>query len=357
MLETIREYAAEQLTASGEADELRCRHAEWFLDLADEGTIIVMDALWLDRVDPEVDNVRGALDFAGATGQSQRVLSATAALRDFWFTRGYITEGQMRLEKALIADPEPTPARCIALIAASMEAMGAGDDSPARRHVDEALAIADSLGDPRLSALARCQDAWLLTDDERWSEALAILDDVIPLLRDLGAWDIAIPANRTRAWMYEELGDMDSFWLLTEENLEHSRAHGHRRIEARSLGALAEKAANEGRFDDARDLLVQSLRIDRELGNVPFVSLDLVRFAVIQTRDGRPELATRLIARAVTLFHEIGFSLESWMTREVDDATAAVRAQMDDASFEAAWEEGAKMSLDEAIALALDSST
>ncbi|MGH3132988.1 MAG: hypothetical protein ACRDNY_04470, partial [Gaiellaceae bacterium] len=267
---------------------------------------------------------------------------------------GYITEGRTRLENALAADVEPTPARCSALIAASAAAVVAGDVPAARRHLGQALAMADSLGDPRLSALARLQEAWLLTEDERWSDALAILDHVIPVLRELGAWDVAIPANRTRAWMYEELGDMDRFWLLTEENLEHSRAHGHRRIEARSLGALAERAANEGRFDAARDLLVQSLGIDRELGNLPFVSLDLVRFAVIHTRDGRPELAARLIARAVAVFHEIGISLETWMTREVEDATAAVRAQLDDDSFDAAWEQGTRISLDDAVARALD---
>ena len=357
MLETIREYATERLEGSGEAGALRQGHAAHFLDLAEKGTVIAMDATWVDRMDAEVDNVRGALDFAGATEQSQRVLSATASLRDFWFTRGYNAEGLTRLQNALAADPEPTPARCSALIASSMAADYAGDAPSARRHLDQALALADSLQDPRLSALARLQDAWLLTGAERWSDALAMLDDVIPVLRDLGAWDVAIPANRTRAWMYEELGDMDRSWLLTEENLEHSRAHGHRRIEARSLGALAERAENEGRFDDARDLLVQSLRIDRELGNVPMVSFDLVRFAVIHARDGRPELAARLVARAVAVFDEIGFALESWMTRDVEDATAAVRAQLDDVAFDEAWEAGAKLSLDEAVALALETPT
>jgi predicted ATPase len=353
MLETIREYAAEKLEASGEAEELRRRHAEHFLELADEGTIIVKDAAWLDRVDVDVDNVRAALDFAAATGQSQRVMSATASLRDFWFTRGYIVEGQTRLEKALAIDSEPTRARCFALIAASMEAM-VGDASPARRYLEEALTVADSLGDPYLSALATCQQAWLLTDEERWSEALAILDEVIPALRDLGAWEVAIPANRTRAWVYQELGDMDSFWLLTEENLEHSRAHGHRRIEARSLGALAERAANEGRFDEARELLEQSFRIDRELGNIPFLSLDLGRFAVIHAREGNPRLAARLLSCSVATFDRIGFTPESWMTHELDEATAAVRARLDADVFAAAWEEGARTSLDEAVALALE---
>jgi predicted ATPase/class 3 adenylate cyclase len=349
MLETIREYAAERLRESGEAEDLRRRHAEHFLDLADEGTFIAMDGTWLDRVDAEVDNVRRALDFAAATGQTRRVLRATGSLADFWFTRGYIAEERTRLERALAVDPEPTAARCVALIAACRATAGEGG----RRYLDEATTIAASLGDPYLSALARLNDAWLLTDDERWSDALAILDDVIPVLRGLGAWELAIPANRTRAWTYEELGDMSRFWQLTEENLEHSRAHGHRRIEARSLGALAERATNEGRFDDAREFLVQSLRIDRELGNVLFMSLDLVRFAVVHTREGRTQLAARLISRAVAMIHEKGFSLESWMTREVDEATAVVQARLDDASFDAAWQDGARMSVDDAIALAL----
>jgi tetratricopeptide (TPR) repeat protein len=355
MLETIREYATEKLEESGDEGALRRRHAEHFLDLAEEGTFIVMDASWVDRVDADLDNVRSALDFAAATAETERVLRATASLRDFWFTRGYIAEGKTRLENALAADPEPTSARCLALLAAtSLAVAGGGDVLVRRRHLDEALSLADALRDEYMRALARLQEVWLLTEDARWSEALPILDQVIPVLRDLGAWDVAIPANRTRAWTYEELGDMDRFWLLTEENLEHSRMHGHRRIEARSLGALSERAANEGRFEDARDLLVQSFRIDRELGNVPFVSMDLVRFAVIHTREARPETAARLIARAVTVFQEIGLTLESWMAQEVDDATAAVRARLDDDVFVAAWEAGEKLTIDEAVALALD---
>jgi len=353
MLETIREYATERLDESSEADDLRRRHAEFFLNFAEEGTFILMDSTWADRVDSELDNVRGALDFGAMTGESQRTLRATAYLRDFWFTRGYIAEGLMRLENALSADIAPTPARCSALVAASMAAMMAGDDALAREHADEAMSLADSLGDPYLSALASYQDACVLTEGARWSEALAILDDVVPLLRDLGAWDVAIAANRTRAWMYEELGDRDRALILYKENLKHSRVHGHKRIEARSLGVLAEIAADEGRLDEARELLLASFRIDQELGNVPFMSFDLVRFAAVYLREGKAEVAARLIGRAVAGFEEIGLSLESWMTRELNQATEAAQAQLDQASFTAAWEAGAKMNLDDAIALAL----
>lgn len=146
---------------------------------------------------------------------------------------------------------------------------------------------------------------------------------------------------------------MNTFWELTEENLRDSRAHGHRRIEARSLGALAERAGAQGRFEEQRDLLVQSLEIDRQVGNILFMNLDLVRFAAIHTREGRPATAARLVSRAVAALEEIGFELETWMTTEIDAAIAAARATLDPAAFDTAWEAGRSLGLDEAIALAL----
>ena len=355
MLETIREYATEQLEEEGQADEIRHHHAEHFLALAEEAEQhLARDAVWLDRLDAELDNIRSALDFAAAR-ETQHVLSATAALDDFLFTRGYGLEGWTRLENALAADPEPTAARCRALIAASYAGTASGDDVTARVHIDEALAISSELGDAHLNALARYQDACLLAQPGTWSAALEILEDVVPVLRRLGDWDMAIRANRTRAWMYEELGDKRRYWELVEENLEDARAHGHKRIEARSLAALANLAVNEERFDDAHALRSQSLRIDLELGNLPFLAVQLVSFAFASARRGYPVIAAKLLSRAAALRDELGYSLESWMTQQNEDALAAVRPQLDDAAFDAAWEAGAELSLDEAIALALDS--
>jgi predicted ATPase/class 3 adenylate cyclase len=354
MLETIRGYAAERLDESGEADDLRRRHAAHFLDLAEEAEVhLATGGTWLYRLDVEVDNLRSALDFATGN-EPQRALRAAAALDDFWFMRGHISEGRARLESALAAGPEPTVARCLALIAASKASVASGDDLTASARVAEALDLSSALGDAHLRALARYAETWLLMDEGEWSAALEILEDIVPVLRGLGDWDMAIRANRSRAWMYEELGDKERFWAISEENLEDARAHGHRRIEARSLGALAELAASEGRFKDADILLTQSFRIDLELGNLPFVSVDLVRFALTSVRAGKPSVAAQLLSRAMALRDEIGFALESWMTLETEEALAAVRAQLDDSAFDEAWEAGAKLSLDEAIALALE---
>jgi predicted ATPase/class 3 adenylate cyclase len=354
MLETIREYATEGLDASGEADELRRRHAEHFLDLAEDAEAhLTTGGKWLDRLDVEVDNLRSALDCATGT-EPQRALRAAAALDEFWFMRGHISEGRARLERALAAGPERTAARCRALIAASKASVASGDDLTASARVAEALDISTALEDAHLRALAQYAETWLLTREGQWSAALEILEDIVPVLRGLGDWDMAIRANRTRAWMYEELGNMARFWAITEANLEDARAHGHKRIEARGLGALGDRAADEGRFDDAHALQSQSLRIDLELGNLPFVSVDLVRFALISVRRGKPFVAAQLLSRATTMRDEIGFALESWMTEETEEALTAVRAQLDEGAFARAWESGANLSLDEAIALALD---
>ena len=108
----------------------------------------------------------------------------------------------------------------------------------ASARVAEALDLSSALGDAHLRALARYAETWLLMHGGEWSAALEILEDIVPVLRGLGDWDMAIRANRSRAWMYEELGDKARFWELTEENLEDARVHGHKRIEARSLGAV-----------------------------------------------------------------------------------------------------------------------
>jgi hypothetical protein len=116
---------------------------------------------------------------------------------------------------------------------------------------------------------------------------------------------------------------------------------------------LSYRAVQEGRLDDARALQAQSLRIDLELGNIPFVSVDLVRFALIFARAGEPLVGAQLLSHATVLRHEIGMTLESWMEDDTNEALAAVRVQ-DEEAFMDAWEAGERMSLDEAVALVLE---
>ena len=100
----------------------------------------------------------------------------------------------------------------------------------------------------------------------------------------------------------------------------------------------------------------ESFRIDLDMGFSMFVAVDLVRLATVSTAEGDPETAARLLARANALREEVGYSEESWMTDEREQARASVKSTLDEATFTRAWDHGLRMKLDEAVALALGES-
>jgi non-specific serine/threonine protein kinase len=104
LLETIRQYGREKLEASGEAEDVRRRHALFFLRLAEEAEPAMLgpqqDA-WMGRLEMEHDNLRAALGWLRQEGALERDLRLAGALGRFWWFRGYFTEGRAWLEELL----------------------------------------------------------------------------------------------------------------------------------------------------------------------------------------------------------------------------------------------------------------
>jgi predicted ATPase/class 3 adenylate cyclase len=112
MLETIHEYAREKLEESGEAEEVRRRHAEHFLTLAEESypELKGPDQLeWLERLEAEHDNMRAALSWALGRKEAEVALRLGGALWWFWWMRGHNSEGRRLLEEALAIDGRVSP--------------------------------------------------------------------------------------------------------------------------------------------------------------------------------------------------------------------------------------------------------
>ena len=355
MLETIREYAVDRLEQSDEADEMRRRHWQYFLALAEEAEPHLRGdpKEWLERLDPEHDNLRAALDGAETAGETQSVLRLVAALSEFWAVRGHFEEADRRIERALAAEPLPTLERARALVAAAHFASSAGDAARERGRAEEALALFAELGDPGGSAQARLALAWVVASERDWATARELVEKSVQELMELGDHLNALSARRTLAWMHEELGDHTGYRQLTEENLELARAVGQRRIEARALGALAMLALEDGRIADATSLLHDSFRIDRDLGNAVFVSVDLARFAAVALQTGDAIASAQLLARSAALQAEIGWSPESWAAEEYEQILGKTRAALHAADFTAAWERGQALDADDAVALVL----
>src|SRR5829696_5077666 len=145
MLETVHEYAREKLEESGEAEEVKRRHAEYFVALAEEAhpELKGQDQLeWLQRLEAEHDNTRAALTWALRQEKVELGLRLAGALQRFWWTRGYDSEGRRWLEGALAMDGRGSvESRAMALAGVGALASHQGDFDRAEEALVEGLEL------------------------------------------------------------------------------------------------------------------------------------------------------------------------------------------------------------------------
>jgi predicted ATPase/class 3 adenylate cyclase len=359
MLETIREYATERLESSVEAEELRRRHAEHYLGLAEEAkpNLRHESREWLDRLEDEHDNLRAALDRLEASGEGALALRLAAGVWRFWSLRGHLVEGRRRLESALCADERPTAARATALNGAADLALDTGDHVTTRLRAEEALALHRRLGDAWGAAEALLLLGLALAFDGDWSKAQPCFDESARLFRELGDQHNELAATRRLAWTYEELGDLDRARALHENNLRRARATRDEHIEATALGVLAQYALNEGQVDEAVPMLKEAHRIHRDRRDLPDRYWDAVvicRFARALALEGRAETAARLLSCSEAQFEEIGVSAEAWLAEINERTLTMIRTRLDEAALAEAREQGRRLTADDAVSLALD---
>jgi predicted ATPase/DNA-binding SARP family transcriptional activator len=351
MLETVREYAAELLDASGEQESVARRHAAFFLGLAEDAEPHLRGApgAWLDQLEREHDNLRAAFDRLDAAGEGVLVQRLAGALWRFWYLRAHLTEGRRRLEHALAAEDGPTPARAKALLGATVMAVNTGDSAVATARAREAQAAHEALRDPWGAAYATFM-LGNLADDR--NDARRLYELSRSTFRRLGDEHTELLVTRHLAFAYDDLGEHELARALHEENVVRARATGNERIEASSLGALAEDAFAGGGAEAARALLQDSLRIHREAGDLLDTSVDLCRLAAAMAMLGDAATATRLLA----WFEALGdqFRGRRALMADLNERTLKlIHARLADDAFAQAWAEGLELGVDQAIDLAL----
>ena len=230
-------------------------------------------------------------------------------------------------------------------------AVNLGDAALARLRAEEGLTLHRELGDPWGAAYAGFMLGHVVGDLPR---AQQLYEEGIRVFRELGDEHSALLSTRNLAWTYEELGDLDRARALHEENLDRARSSSNARVEASTLGILADYARKEGRMQHALSMLRESLRIHRDVGDLLDTTVDLCRFAVILASEGRTRTAARLLASVDALGDEIG-GRRARVTEMSEEPLKTIRAQLGEAAFAEAWEQGRKLTADDAVALALDS--
>jgi predicted ATPase len=361
MLETIREYAVERLEESGEGKALRRLHAEYFLAFAEQAEPHVRDEHlhtraqeWLRRIDRDYDNFRVAFDTIEASGDEQDAVRLGAALWRYWNSGFHMAEGQQRLQNALAADQHPTVDRARALIGASENAIDLGDIEAARIWAGEAVALNRRVGD----AWSRAYSTYLLGHalDEAGDHqaAQALLEEGASALGDLGE-EHSLYVTHLLAWSFYRSEDVAHARLMWEANLRRARETANKKIEAYSLGALADNIAiDEGRMEDALTMLHEAYRINREIGMPDGqIARDLARLARGLALAGRVVAATRILACSDALHEQEGIRRRPDAARREQEAVSAIRSRLDDPAYAEAWGQGRAMACDDAVALAL----
>jgi predicted ATPase len=349
MLETIREYATEQL----DKPELADRHASYYLAFAEEACphIARDEKLWLDRIEVEHDNFRAALDHFEADADTQSGLRLAYALHRFWYMRGHFREGGVRIERLLAADERRTAVRANALAAAAVMAATTGETERLRRRADEALALHRDLGDEWGIAYATFMCGFAAAEENDHEQAARLMRESLDRFRALGDDYYTRQAMMNLGYFLQVLGDYARAHELLEQALEAAHKAGNEAQEARALGQLATGARQQGRLHDSLALILQALPIWSRFADPAMTARDLRRLARVLAHLGRPENAARILSASETTREAVGH-WESWIGQENNEILALIHEQIDDTAFERAWAEGRNLSVDDAIELA-----
>jgi non-specific serine/threonine protein kinase len=190
VLQTVRQYAAECLEQSGEATQARARHAQYFLDLAEQAAPEVMgpdQARWHAHLETERDNLRAALAWSVEQGDAPRALRFATALRWFWYRQRHWDEGSTWPARvlALPGAQELTPLRAEVLEGAGLFAMWR-EPAAAQAMWEESIAIDLQHGRPARAAQTHVFLAWLLIRLWRLEEAHARAETAVSLAEAAG---------------------------------------------------------------------------------------------------------------------------------------------------------------------------
>lgn len=392
MLETLREFAAERLAASGEADRCAEQQARYFLGFAEAAAAGIggrEQRRWLDRLEREHPNLLAALAwfYQHAPGEGLRL---AANLGRFWHVRGYLAEGRHWITSLLSAEEEGALPRARALLALVVledlrrearprleEAIEifrtrgdenglalalswlahlfqlTGQPTRDRSLAEEALRIARRDADPRTLATVLNHLADIDVRDGNFEDAQAHFAESIALWRALGDRLATCRTVTNRGNLARLQGDFDAARACFEEALSIQRAMGYEAGAAWQLSLLGNLARLRGDLIAARSALEDAVSAARELGGEHIRAVLILFLGQLLLAEGTLERGINLVAAAQSLAPNLKFTLDADEQADLDAQLTAARDALSEERYVRAWSTGEASSISEVIDLAL----
>jgi predicted ATPase/DNA-binding SARP family transcriptional activator/uncharacterized protein HemY len=374
MLETLREYALEQLAASGELELLGQRHATFFLTLA-EAAHRPQEVTWLDRLEAEQSNLRAALAWSRTEAGGDTGLRLAVALWAFYSARGHLSEGRGWLTVAVTQSQAggssgQNTRKHLLLRAQALDCIGAvaswqGDLAAAQSALEASLVLSRELEHSEEIASTLSKLGMLSQMQGEYERAGALLEQSLTLAREIGDTHCISWCHLFLGILMYSQGNARRASELWEESLIGFRASDDIWGMASAHSYLGMVMLDQGNDGQAKVHLRESLTRLWEFGDRWQLAFELELCARLAAAQGQRQeqaqpaglRATRLFGAAEALRETLGAPRMSFQEASYQGGVAAARALLDEAAFEAAWAAGRAMPPEQAIAEALAWST
>jgi predicted ATPase/DNA-binding response OmpR family regulator len=398
MLDTVREYAVELLETSGEADEARQRHSDYYFSVAERAESELKGSQqksWFRQLEREHNNLRAALHWISSSGNAKAMLKMSTALWFFWFIQGYFSEGRQWLQKTLatrrVEQQESLLAK--ALYGLGVLALKQYDYEKAQSSLEESLSLFRRLADNVSTSMVLNNLGIIFRHKGDLTIAKSLLLETLRLQRDIDDKRGIISTLGNLGIIALDQGDLTQAHSFINQGLSISQDIEDLRLMAINIGNLGLITYYQGDFAVASGFFEQALSLKMELNDLLGIAINYSRIGYNAYRQGNNEQGrlsliqgTRLLYQLnakgyiienlefiaeITTIHEhrksairlygvaeelrkdISYPLPEYFFIDHQKKMNVLRETVDETTWITAWAEGESMNLDQAVRYAI----
>lgn len=354
MLEVVREFALECLEQSGEAEIVRHNHSKFFLDFVEKIAPLLHGEKgneWLDKLDDEHDNLRGALRWS-LKNDAETAARIAGGLRFFWLNRSYLSEGLGWCISALEAvENSNFKARSDLILANGVFMRNQGNFEASQKMYERVLEESRVINDPNYIIKANHGLAAIAVLRKDFVSAQPFIEEALAISRELND-------ETQTAYSLASLGDLEmsrgnfsAARPLIEECFEFSKKLGNNKLLTTTYFNLGTIDYFENSFQSAIFNFAESLRIALEMSNTTMISCALEGFAALALKTGSPEYSAKIAGAAEQLRESISYNLEPAEEIFRNDYLAETRKLLGEKQFIEIYAQGKSLEFSELTAL------